>query len=165
MCDETHKDDQAVRTKQRIEMRRRDFLRLASGTVALGAPVLAAPNIARAQAAWPDKPVRIIVPFAAGGGTDLVARPWADKLSQAFRQQFIVENRGGASGLIGAEAAAKSAPDGSTFLVAAATSSSRCHCCARSPMTIRAFKLWGGSVTSFAASWSTPQSVRRHSKR
>jgi tripartite-type tricarboxylate transporter receptor subunit TctC len=103
-------------------MRRRDFLRLASGTVALGAPALAAPNIAGAQAPWPDKPVRIIVPFAAGGGTDLVARPWADKLSQAFRQQFIVENRGGASGLIGAEAAAKSAPDGYTFLVAAATS-------------------------------------------
>src|SRR5215475_7411792 len=103
-------------------MRRRDFLRLASGAVALGAPGLAAPNVAAAQAAWPDKPVRIIVPFAAGGGTDLVARPWAEKLSQAFRQQFIIENRGGASGLIGAEAAAKSPPDGYTFLVAAATS-------------------------------------------
>jgi tripartite-type tricarboxylate transporter receptor subunit TctC len=84
--------------------------------------MLAAPNIAEGQAAWPDKPVRIIVPFAAGGGTDLVARPWAEKLSQAFRQQFIIENRGGASGLIGAEAAAKSPPDGYTFLVAAATS-------------------------------------------
>ena len=84
--------------------------------------LLAAPAIGRAQAPWPDKPVRIIVPFAAGGGTNLVARPWADKLSQAFRQQFIIENRGGASGLIGAEAAAKSPPDGYTFLVAAATS-------------------------------------------
>src|SRR4051812_13490241 len=103
-------------------MRRRDFLRMASSTMALGAPTLAAPAIGRAQTPWPDKPVRIIVPFAAGGGTDLVARPWADKLSQAFRQQFIIENRGGASGLIGAEAAAKSPPDGYTFLVAAATS-------------------------------------------
>ncbi len=98
-------------------MRRRDFIRLASSAAAI-----ASPAIARAQAVWPDKPVRIIVPFAAGGGTDLVARPWADKLSQAFGQQFIIENRGGASGLIGAEAAAKSAPDGYTFLVAAATS-------------------------------------------
>ena len=77
-------------------MRRRDFIRLASGTVALGTPVLAAPAIVRAQATWPDKPVKIIVAFAAGGGTDLVARPWAEKLSQAFGQQFIVENRGGA---------------------------------------------------------------------
>ena len=102
-------------------MRRRDFIRLASGTVALGTPVLAAPAIVRAQATWPDKPVKIIVAFAAGGGTDLVARPWAEKLSQAFGQQFIVENRGGASGLIGTEATAKAAPDGYTFLVGAAT--------------------------------------------
>ena len=103
-------------------MRRRDFIRLASGTVALGAPVLAAPAIARAQAAWPDKPVKIVVPFAPGGGTDLVARPWAEKLSQAFGQQFVIENRGGASGLIGTEAVAKAPGDGYTFLVAAATS-------------------------------------------
>ena len=103
-------------------MRRRDFIRLASSTVALGAPILGAPAIARAQANWPDKPVKVIVPFAAGGGTDLVARPWAEKLSQAFGQQFVIENRGGASGLIGAEAAAKSPGDGYTFLVAAATS-------------------------------------------
>ena len=103
-------------------MRRRDFLRLASGTAALGSPLLAAPAITRAQAAWPEKPVRIIVPFAAGGGTDLVARPWAEKLSQAFGQQFVIENRGGASGLIGAEAVAKAPGDGYTFLVAAATS-------------------------------------------
>ncbi len=98
-------------------MRRRDFIRLASSVAALGSPA-----IARAQSGWPDKPVRIIVPFAAGGGTDLVARPWAEKLSQAFGQQFIIENRGGASGLIGAEAAAKATPDGYTYLVAAATS-------------------------------------------
>jgi len=75
----------------------------------------------RAQVAWPDKPVRIIVPFAAGGGTDLVARPGAEKLSQAFRQQFIAENRGGASGLIGAQAVAKSPPDGYTVLAAASS--------------------------------------------
>ena len=102
-------------------MRRRDFIRLASSTVALGTPALAAPALVRAQAPWPDKPVRIVVAFAAGGGTDLVARPWAEKLSQAFSQQFVIENRGGASGLIGTEAVAKAAPDGYTFLVGAAT--------------------------------------------
>jgi len=94
---------------------------LASGAVALGAPGLAAPNVAAAQAAWPDKPVRIIVPFAAGGGTDIVARPWAEKLSQAFRQQFIIANRGGASGLIGAECS-QVAARWLHVLVAAATS-------------------------------------------
>lgn len=98
-------------------MRRRDFLRLSAGSA-----LFAAPAIGRTEAAWPDRPVRIIVPFAAGGGTDLVARPWAEKLSEAFGQQFVVENRGGASGLIGAEAAAKAPADGYTYLVAAATS-------------------------------------------
>jgi tripartite-type tricarboxylate transporter receptor subunit TctC len=57
----------------------------------------------------------MIVPFAAGGATDLLARPWAEWFSKAFGQQFVVENRGGASGLIGAEAAFKSAPDGYTL--------------------------------------------------
>jgi tripartite-type tricarboxylate transporter receptor subunit TctC len=82
---------------------------------------LAAPSIGRAQAAWPEKPVKLIVPFAAGGGTDLVVRPWAEKLTQAFGQQFVVENRGGASGMIGTEAATKSAPDGYTFLASSNT--------------------------------------------
>ena len=99
-------------------MRRRQFLRLgACSTLAAALPM---PHIARAQA-WPDKPVKVIVPFAAGGGTDIVARPWADALSKAFGQQFVVENRGGASGLIGTEAAAKSPGDGYTFLVTGAT--------------------------------------------
>ena len=97
-------------------MRRRNFLRLAASTAILGAPALA-----RAQAAWPDRPIRFIVPFAAGGGTDLVARPWAELLGRAFGQQVVIENRGGASGVIGAEAAAKATPDGYTFLVAAST--------------------------------------------
>ncbi len=101
-------------------MRRRHFLTLgASSTLAAGLP-LAMPSVARAQA-WPDRPVKIIVPFAAGGGTDVLARPWAEKLTQAFGQQFVIENRGGASGLIGTEAAAKSPPDGYTFLFTGAT--------------------------------------------
>lgn len=77
---------------------------------------LTAPAIARAQASWPTKPVKLIVPYAPGGAGDTIARPWADKLSQAFGVPFVVDNRGGASGTIGAEAAARSAPDGTTFL-------------------------------------------------
>ena len=100
-------------------MRRREFLAASVG--GLAAPWVVASDRARAQA-WPDKPVKVIVPFAAGGGTDVVARPWADKLGQIFGQQFVVENRGGASGLIGTEAAAKSAPDGYTLLVSSNTS-------------------------------------------
>lgn len=72
---------------------------------------------ANAQANWPDKPVKLILPYAPGGATDLIGRPWAEKLSQVFGQQFVVENRGGAGGMIGTEAAAKSAPDGYTFLL------------------------------------------------
>ena len=100
-------------------MRRRHFLRIGAGAIA-GLP-LASPAILRAQGTWPDKPVKIIVPFAAGGGTDALARPWAEKLGQAFGQQFIIENRGGASGMIGTEAAAKSPPDGYTLLFTGAT--------------------------------------------
>ena len=103
-------------------MRRREFLKSAgaSASAALSATMgLAAPALAQtlAQAgSWPNKPVKLIVSFAAGGATDLIARPWADALSKAFNQQFVVENRGGASGLIGNEAGFRATPDGSTFL-------------------------------------------------
>ncbi len=93
-------------------MRRRKFLQLAAGA---GAASIAAPSVLRAQAAWPERPIKFIVPFAAGGATDLLARPWADLLGKTFNQQVIIENRGGASGLIGAEAAFRSAPDGYTL--------------------------------------------------
>jgi tripartite-type tricarboxylate transporter receptor subunit TctC len=96
-------------------MKRREFLGMGAAALAAGIP-----GRASAQA-WPDTPVRVIVPFAAGGGTDVVARPWAEKLGQIFGQQFVVENRGGASGIIGTEAAAKSAPDGYTLLVSSNT--------------------------------------------
>ncbi len=69
------------------------------------------------SASWPDKPVRLILPYAPGGATDLIARPWAEKLSQEFKQQFVIENRGGAGGMIGTEAVSKSAADGYTFLL------------------------------------------------
>ena len=93
-------------------MKLREFLQTAAMAVALG---VVGPAAGLAQT-WPDKPVKVIVPFAAGGATDLLARPWAEVLSKAFNQQFVIENRGGASGLIGAEAAYKAAPDGYTFL-------------------------------------------------
>jgi tripartite-type tricarboxylate transporter receptor subunit TctC len=97
-------------------LRRRDFLSIAVGAVAPGTA-----GRTSAQSSWPDKPVKVIVPFAAGGGTDAVARPWCDKLGQILGQQFVVENRGGASGLIGTEAAVKAAPDGYTLLMSSNT--------------------------------------------
>ena len=73
--------------------------------------------LAAAQAAeWPAKPVRIIVPYAAGGANDLLARVFAERLSEAFGQQFFVENRTGGGGLVGTEAVARSEPDGYTLI-------------------------------------------------
>src|ERR1700694_886263 len=74
---------------------------------------------AQAQDAWPSKPVKFIVPSSPGGGTDVYARLLAQARGESVKQQFAVENRRGASGNIGAAAAAKSAPDGYTFLVSA----------------------------------------------
>jgi tripartite-type tricarboxylate transporter receptor subunit TctC len=72
-------------------------------------------------AAYPDRPVKIIAPFTAGGPTDLVARLLADKLSQSLKQQFYVENHPGAGGNIGMVQVARSAPDGYTILVASSS--------------------------------------------
>jgi tripartite-type tricarboxylate transporter receptor subunit TctC len=70
-----------------------------------------------AAADWPIRPVRVIVPFAAGGAADTLGRLFADALSLAFGKQFVVENRTGGGGLIGAEAVARAAPDGYTLIV------------------------------------------------
>jgi tripartite-type tricarboxylate transporter receptor subunit TctC len=78
-------------------------------------PLLWAAAIASAQE-WPTKPIRFIVPYPPGGGTDIIARIVQDRLSAALGQPIVIENRGGAAGNIGTEVAAKSAPDGYTFL-------------------------------------------------
>lgn len=74
-------------------------------------------DITLAQSVWPNKPVRIVVPFAPGGTTDILARAVAPELSRAFGQQFIVDNRAGAGGNLGADAVAKSPADGYTLLM------------------------------------------------
>lgn len=70
---------------------------------------------------YPSKPVRVVVPFAAGGGSDFVARQVASKLAESLRQQFLVDNRGGAGGLIGIELTAKAPADGYTLMIMSAS--------------------------------------------
>src|SRR5262245_11683441 len=93
-------------------MRRREFLGAVAGAVTW-------PRAARAQQTWPTRTIRLIAPFPAGGGTDSVARIVAGRLSELLGQQVIVDNRPGAGSNIGAEAAARSAPDGYTLLLGA----------------------------------------------
>src|SRR5215212_6837867 len=84
--------------------------------------VMASPSFAQVDANYPDRPVRIVVPFPAGSATDIVSRLMAQKFSARLGQQFIVENRPGASGNLGVDIVAKSAPDGYTIgLITAST--------------------------------------------
>lgn len=79
--------------------------------------VSAATLPALADTAYPSKPIRVIVPFAAGSTTDIIARAITDKMSQSMGQQLVIENRGGASGTIGQAAVASAAPDGYTVMI------------------------------------------------
>lgn len=84
--------------------------------ITLLAAALVAGGVA-AQAAWPAKPIRLIVPFTAGSGTDIIARSVADSMSRSMGQPIVIENKPGAGGTIGAAIVAKSEPDGYTLLV------------------------------------------------
>src|SRR5512135_3770921 len=99
--------------KQRPRSTSRNVLR--SGILLLAAAMCAPLALA---AGYPDKPIRLIVPFPPGGPTDMVARPLAEFLGKRLNQQIIVDNRGGAGGAIGAEVVAKAPPDGYTLLMA-----------------------------------------------
>ncbi len=88
---------------------------LARALLALG--IVAMASAAGAQHAYPDRPVKIVVPYPPGGTTDLLARAVAARLTDSLKQTFIVENRGGASGSIGTDAVARAAPDGYTLLM------------------------------------------------
>ena len=76
-------------------------------------------RLARAQGAWPARPVTFIVPFPAGGGTDAFARPLTAVMTRQLGKQVIIDNRGGAGGTVGAGIAAKATPDGYTFFMGA----------------------------------------------
>ena len=96
------------------QLTRRQALLGTAGTAAS----LALPSIARAQA-WPAKPVTIVVPFPPGGGTDAFARPLFANITKTSGRQFLIDNKGGAGGTLGAGIAAKAAPDGYTFFMGA----------------------------------------------
>jgi tripartite-type tricarboxylate transporter receptor subunit TctC len=95
-----------------VKLSRHQFLHLAAGAAA----VPAVSRVAWAQA-YPSRPVRVIVPFAPAGGTDILARLVGQRLSEHLGQQFIIENRPGANGNIGTEAVVRARPDGYTLLV------------------------------------------------
>jgi tripartite-type tricarboxylate transporter receptor subunit TctC len=92
------------------------FARIAAAASLACLTVLTASGAA-AQGAYPNKPIRVIVPFAAGSTTDIIARAITDKMGQSMGQTLVVDNRGGASGTIGQQAVATAAPDGYTIML------------------------------------------------
>lgn len=91
-------------------MHRREVLGLAVSGLVL-------PSVLRAQPALPDRPIRLIVPWAPGGSIDTIARIFQPRLAAILSQPVVIENRGGASGAIGAAEAARAAPDGTTWML------------------------------------------------
>jgi tripartite-type tricarboxylate transporter receptor subunit TctC len=99
----------------RVTMTRTNAMRVLALLAAVGTLALSSPTTWAAD--WPSRPVRLIVPFAAGGAADIVGRLVADALGAALGQQIVVEDRAGGGGLVGAQAAAHSEPDGYTLLL------------------------------------------------
>ena len=102
-----------MRTSRPLPLHRTRRTALLAGAIALASP------FALAQSNWPSKPVTIVVPFPAGGGTDAFARPLTAVLSKNLGKQFIIDNRGGAGGTVGAGLASRAAPDGYTLFMGA----------------------------------------------
>lgn len=101
-------------------MNRRNILQ---GLAALGGGSLLGPAMAQAgKMAWPTKPIRLIVPFNAGGATDIIARTVGEALSKRIGQPVVVDNKGGAAGILGTDAVAKAPADGHTLLLSLSTS-------------------------------------------
>ena len=96
-------------------------LRPILGATILGAYVMSSAHAQGVPASYPNKPVRLVVPFAPGGSNDIVARIIGYKFAERFGQQVIIDNRGGASGIIGTDLAAKAPPDGYTLLMMSLT--------------------------------------------
>src|SRR5450631_2919999 len=94
-------------------------MRVYKKAILIAACVLALPALAAAQA-YPNRPIKLIVPFPAGGPNDIIARVVGEKMSSLLGQPIVIDNRGGAGGVVGTDAVAKAAPDGYTIGIASA---------------------------------------------
>ena len=90
---------------------------LATLGVSIALPAIGAEQVGEAGAAYPSKPIRFVVPFTPGGSADILARLVGQKMSDAWRQQVIIDNRGGSAGIMGSEIVAKAPRDGHTLML------------------------------------------------
>lgn len=105
-----------------LTVSRRSLLQAGAAGVVAALSSLPVAALAQAAADWPQKPIRLVVPYAPGGSSDTLGRMIAKHLGEAFKQPVVVENRGGAGGLIGSQIVSKAAPDGYTLLISGVAS-------------------------------------------